>query len=172
MELTMEIIKAPFTWGLLVGLLITFFVWKSGWTTGRHAKREIKRLELEMKELQGHLNTQLKIHASGNDVIQSELERLREQNENLRINNATLQHKPGRVEMRQLQVQEIAIRSMREQAPGFAQAWEKSLREAEVEMDAAESGFKKLMRRVVPGLGTSAISVKSLPVDSEESKES
>ena len=172
MDLTMEIMKAPFTWGLLLGLLLTFFVWKSGWTARRHAKKEIKRLEVETKELQGHLHTQLKIHASGNDTIQSELDRLRMQNENLRVNNATLQQKPGRAEMRQLQVQEIAIRSMREQAPGFAQAWEKSLREAEAEMEAADSGFKKLMRRVIPGLGTSATSAKSLPVDGEEPKES
>jgi hypothetical protein len=41
---------------------------------------------------------------------------------------------------------------MREQAPGFAPAWEKALRHGEQEMDAAESGLKKLVRRVIPGL--------------------
>ena len=171
MEITMEILKAPFTWGLLLGLLITFFVWKSGWTARGQARKEIKRLETEIKELQGHLHTQLKIHASGNDAVQSELERLRTQNETLRVNNAALQQKPGRAELRQLQVQEIALRAMREQAPGFAPAWEKALREAEVEIEAAESGLKKLMRRVIPGLGVSAVA-RSAASGAEEPKES
>lgn len=168
----MEILKAPFTWGLLLGLLITFFVWKSGWMARGQAKKDIKRLELEIKELQGHLHTQLKIHASGNDAVQTELERLRMQNETLRVNQAGLLQKPGRAELRQLQVQEIAIRAMREQAPGFAPAWEKALREAESEIEAAESGLKKLMRRVIPGLGVSAAAARSAAPDAEEPKES
>jgi hypothetical protein len=43
---------------------------------------------------------------------------------------------------------------MREQAPGFAPAWEKAVRQAEAELEAGESGLKKLVRRVIPGLGT------------------
>jgi hypothetical protein len=42
---------------------------------------------------------------------------------------------------------------MREQAPGFAPAWEKALRQGEAEVEAAESGLRKLVRRVLPGLG-------------------
>ena len=149
----MDILKSPFTWGLLSGLLIAFFIWKGGFTARRQAVREIKRLDGELKELQGHLNTQLKINASGNEALQAELATLRQQNENLRVNLAALQQKPGRAEQRLLQVQEIAIRRMREQAPGFAAAWEKALREGEAELQAADSGLVKLMRRVIPGIG-------------------
>ena len=154
----MEILKSPFTWGLLTGLLIAVFIWKGGFTARRVAAREIKRLEAELKELQGHLNTQLKINASGNESLRAELEGLRQQNENLRVNLAAMQQKPGRAEQRLLQVQEIAIRRMREQAPGFAAAWEKALREGEAELQAADSGLVKLMRRVIPGIGTAQTS--------------
>ncbi|MCP5547619.1 MAG: hypothetical protein H7A50_09625 [Akkermansiaceae bacterium] len=148
----LEVMRHPFTLGLLLGLLVAGFFWKNGFTATRTAKREIKRLELEQKELQNHLNTQLKINASGNETLQKELETLKQQNETLRVNNATLHNKPGRNEQRLLHVYEIAIRTMREQAPGFAQAWEKAIRQAEGEVDAAESGLKKLVRRVIPGL--------------------
>lgn len=158
MDILTEALKHPFTWGLLLGLLVAGFTWKSGFTARRHAARELKRVETEMKELQGHLNTQLKINASGNEALQAELNALRQQNETLRVNNAALQQKPGRAEQRQLQVHEIAIRTMREQAPGFAAAWEKALRQGEAEVDAADSGLKKLVRRVIPGLGNSASS--------------
>jgi hypothetical protein len=158
MDYLIEALKHHFTWGLLLGLLIAFSLWKSAFSQRRRDAREIKRLEAEMKELQGHLNTQLKINASGNQSLQSELETLRMQNENLRVQNAALQQKPGRGEARQLHIYEIAIGTMREQAPGFASAWEKALRHGEAELEAADSGLKKLIRRVIPGLGATAAS--------------
>lgn len=157
MEILTAILQSAFTWGLLLGLLIAAFIWKSGFTACRTAAREIKRLESEMKDLQGHLNTQLKINASGNQSIQAELDSLRQQNEILRVNNVALQQKPGRAEQRQLHVYEFAIRAMREQAPGFAPAWEKALRQGEAELEAADSGFKKLVRRVIPGLSNTPV---------------
>lgn len=153
MEPLTQALSHPFTWGLLLGLLIAAFIWKSGYAARRNLARDLKRVEGELKNLQSHLNTQLKITASGNENLQAELESLRKQNETLRVNQAALQQKPGRAELRLLQVQEIAIRTMREQAPGFASAWEKALRQGEAEVDSAESGFKKLARRVIPGLG-------------------
>ncbi len=153
METFQTIIQNHFTWGFLLGLLLAIFIWKSGYSARRNVTREMRRVEEEMKSLQGHLNTQLKINATGNENLQKELEELRVNNETLRVNNAALQHKPGRAEQRLLQIHEIAIRTMREQAPGFAPAWEKAMRHAESEIDAAESGLKKLVRRVLPGIG-------------------
>ncbi len=155
MDLFTTLIQHPFTWGLFLGLLLAAFIWKSGFTARRHISRELKRVEEEMKNLQTHLNTQLKINASGNQSLQEELESLRKQNEILRVNQASLQQKPGRAEQRQLQIQEIAIRTMREQAPGFAPAWEKAIRQGEAEIDSAESGLMKLVRKVIPSLGNS-----------------
>ena len=156
MDFLLSTLQNPFVWGLLLGLLIAGFLWKSGMTARRHAASELKRIHGELRELQGHLNTQLKINASGNETLNTELESLRRQNENLRVNLAALQQKPGRAEQRLLQIHEAAIRTLREQAPGFAAAWEKAFRQAETELEAADSGFKKLVRRVIPSLGNAA----------------
>lgn len=153
MDTFIEIIKERFVWGLALGLLFTFFTWKSGLSTKVRLSRDIRRLENELRELQGHLNTQLKINAQGNQSLQDELKLLRDQNENLRVSNATLQSKPGRAEVKQFQVMEAAVRQMREQAPGFAAAWEKALRNAETEFEAGENGLRRLVRKVIPSIG-------------------
>jgi hypothetical protein len=156
MDTLWSIIREPFVWGLALGLLITAFVWKSSLTAKATQRREIKRLQDEGRELQGHLNTQLKINASGNESLEKELKELRTQNENLRVNLSSVQNKPGRAESRQLQINENAIRIMREQAPGFAPAWEQALHRAEADHEAGEGGLKKLMRKVIPGIGHSS----------------
>ncbi len=168
METFLEILQHPFAWGLLLGLLIAAFIWKSGFTARRHSIREIKRLENEIRDLQGHLNTQLKINASGNEALQNELAELRQQNETLRVNIAGLQQKPGRAEQRLLQIHEAAVRTMREQAPGFAPAWEKAFRQAEGEVEEAESGLKRLVRRVIPGLANTQPQGHATPLLTEE----
>ena len=152
-----EYLLQPFTGGLALGLLLTFFTWKSGFSARRNLKRELKRIEGDSRELQHHLNTQLKINSEGNETLQRKLEELREQNENLRVNVSALQQKPGRAELRQLNIIENAIGLMREQAPGLAQAWEKAIRQAEFEYESSEGGLKKLVRKVLPTLGTAGI---------------
>lgn len=153
MDALLPLLYHPFALGLYLGLLIAFFSWKSGLSRNRAAREEKQRLQTELKELQGHLHTQLKINATGSDTLQKQVEELRVQNENLRVNLASLQQKPGRAELRQLHVLDQAISRMREQAPGFAAAWEKALRESEADVEGAESGLRKLMRRVMPAIG-------------------
>lgn len=164
-----EIISHPFTWGVLLGLLFAGFILKNAIGAKSRLNKEIRKLEGEMRDLQAHLNTQMKITASGNDSMIKEIDSLKSQNENLRINLATLQTKPEKSEQRQFRIQEMAIRTMREQAPGFAGAWEKAVRDAEAEIESAESGFTKLMRKVIPSLGQSAKPViEDAPPESSE----
>jgi len=151
METVLQLLSLPFTWGLCIGLMITAFVWKSGWTARSVLKSEVKRVVESQRELQSHLNTHLKISATGNDQLQKELQTLKEQNENLRVTIAGLQQKPGRSEIRQWQITEMAVTRLRAQAPGFASAWEQAIRAANADMDASESGITKLMRKVLPG---------------------
>jgi len=150
MDALLPILSHPFTWGLALGLLIAGFVLKNALTAKAHFNRETKRLKDELDQLQKHLNTHLKITASGNDRLEKDLTSLKEQNENLRVNIAALQQRPGRAEARQLQILETAVARMREQAPGFAQAWELAVRQATSDQDAAESGLTKLIRKVLP----------------------
>ncbi len=156
MDSIWPILTHPFTLGLLLGLLVAGFLWKSGVAARANLKREIRRLQEEGRELQGHLNTQLKLNAKGTDEIQKELDEMKKQNETLRVNIATLQSKPGRAEQRQFHIYEAAIRTMREQAPGFAPAWEQALRTAETEYEDTEGGLKKLVKKVIPSIGTTA----------------
>jgi len=150
-----DIISSQFVWGLLLGLLIAGFILKNAIGTRMRFNREIKKIEKEMRELQSHLNTQLKITATGSDSLTKEVSSLKDQNETLRVNLAALQNKPDKSEQRQFRMQEMAISTMREQAPGFAGAWEKAIRQAETEMEGAENGLTRLVRKVVPGLGYS-----------------
>lgn len=149
MDTFWEFIKNPFAWGLGIGLALTFFTWKSALAAKSTLKKENKRIQAEMRELESHLNTQLKINASGNSTIQDKVDKLQEHNENLRVNLAALENKPGRSELRALHTMETAVRLMREQAPGFASAWEVALRQAESEYDEATGGLRKLVRKVI-----------------------
>lgn len=150
METFTNILSEPFTWGLTIGIILLFLSWNSARKDKKHLKNELKRISTENSELQNHLGTQLKINAKGNETLERQLEDLRLQNETLRMNIQTLQQKPGKVEQRKLEIMEIAVSSMREQAPGFASAWQKSMREAEDEYQAAEGGLKKLIHKIVP----------------------
>ncbi|HEY5812018.1 MAG TPA: hypothetical protein VIT23_05150 [Terrimicrobiaceae bacterium] len=169
MDTLWQILSQPFTWGLAIGLLVAGFVLKSAFTAKAHGNREIKRQKDELDQLQKHLNTHLKITASGNDRLEKDLASLKEQNENLRVNIAALQQKPGRAEARQLQILETAVARMREQAPGFAQAWEQALRQATADQDAAESGLSKLIRKVLPS-APSAASGETLALPQSQEK--
>ncbi|MGC1481555.1 MAG: hypothetical protein WA771_13725 [Chthoniobacterales bacterium] len=151
--------QQPFVWGLAVGLLLAAFAWWNGMTSKRSVKRELKQVRAEHRELQGHLNTTMKISASGNDQLQKELTAIKSQNENLRVSLSTLQQKPGRAEIRHLHVLEGAVRRMREQAPGFASVWEQAVRQSTADEEAAESGFSKLVRKVLPSSETASVRV-------------
>jgi hypothetical protein len=155
MESIVNLISEPFVIGLIVGMLPAAVACKSALATKFLCKKERQKHEKEVAELKTHLQTQLKINASGNDSLQKELEQLRSQNETLRINLAAAQQKPGRAEMRHLQITEAAVRSMREQAPGFAQAWERAMRDAEKIAEQQESGLLRMVRRIIPSLGPS-----------------
>ena len=46
-------LQSPFVWGLLLGLLIAGFLWKSGFTARRHAAAEVRRVQSDLRELRG-----------------------------------------------------------------------------------------------------------------------
>ena len=172
MESIWPILSSPFTLGLGVGLLVAAFVWKGALSQQASMNREIKRLKEDVANFQQHLNTHLKITATGNDRLEKELASLKEQNETLRVNLAGMQQKPGRAELRHYHILEAAVSRMREQAPGFAQAWEQAIRQATAERADAESGLSKFIRKVVPGaLAPLETAQPTLPAPSKDSPE-
>ncbi|CAA6807359.1 MAG: Unknown protein [uncultured Sulfurovum sp.] len=116
----------------------------------------LRKHKKELKEYKDHLDRQMKITNTGNSALVTELEKMKQDNENLRISVQTLNQKPGRAELRLLNIYDAALRKMMAQAPGFSTAWENSLQEAEREYEANESGLKSIVSKVF-GSGTGVV---------------
>jgi len=129
--------------GIAIGAVTSYL--KSLLTIRKHKK--------ELKEYKEHLDRQMKITDAGNSTLVTELENIKKENENLRISVKTLGQKPGRAELRLLNIYDAALRKMMSQAPGFSSAWENSLQEAEREYEANETGLKSIVGKVF-GSGT------------------
>ena len=109
---------------------------------------EIRKYKKELKEYKDHLDRQMKITDVGNKSLTDELATLKKENENLRISVKTLGQKPGRAELRLLNIYDSALRKMMLKAPGFSSAWETALQEAEREYEENEKGFKTIIKKV------------------------
>ena len=124
--------------GVAVGAFLMYL--KSLLTIRKHKK--------ELNDYKAHLERQMKITDAGNTTLVNELETVKKENENLRISVKTLGQKPGRAELRLLNIYDAALRKMMSQAPGFSSAWEISLQEAEREYEANETGLKSIVGKV------------------------
>jgi predicted nucleic acid-binding Zn-ribbon protein len=137
----MEFEASIFGVGLGLGLLIALYAWINSLS-----KRK------EIADLKKHLHTQMSINAKGYEQLQNEVEKLKKENENLRITIASLSNKPGRAELKTLHIWDKAIRILTLKSPTFAPAWEMAIAEANKEIEDAESGMKALVRKVFPML--------------------
>ncbi len=129
---------------------------------------EVGAIKGELKEYQEHLNRQLKLTADGSKSLENELEQLKKDNENLRISVQTLGQKPGRAEIRLLNIYDGALRRMMLTAPGFSSAWEVSLQEAEREYEENEKGFKSIINKVFGPSVTHHAEIASQPESQKE----
>ena len=130
-----------FARGLMVGLVICFYFWFQ-------AKLKIRELNSNLTKLREHLHTKLEIDSRENERRKEELDTLRQERDNLRNKVQLLNQKPGRLELRQYQVYQKAIDIMFEKAPGFAPAWQITLKEAEEEMQKSEKGIIPFFKRI------------------------
>ena len=124
--------------GIAVGWFLSFI----------KSRFEIRKYKVELRELKNHLNRQMNITNEGTKNIENEMKDLKKVNENLRISVQTLGQKPGRAEIRLLNIYDGALRKMMLKAPGFASAWEVALQEAEKEYEENEQGFKSIIKKV------------------------
>lgn len=127
--------------GFGVGLLMTIFVW-AGNARSQFAKQR------EIEDLKKHLHTNMNIQAKGYEEIQQQVEKLKQENENLRITLATLSNKPGRAELKILHTWDKAVKLLTMKSPAFAPAWELAVDEARKEIDEADMGARSLVRKV------------------------
>lgn len=163
MDTLIAILQEPFTWGLLLGLLVAGFIFKNAVIAKRTAKKQARALADEVQQLKTHLHRQMEINARGQTDLDSELASLRTQNETLRMRVHELQQKPERQTARRLETYELTLRTLREQAPGFSTAWENALRAAEESIDSHDRGIRQMLSRVIPRLKGSSSSPGAAP---------
>jgi regulator of replication initiation timing len=136
-----SILANPFFRGLAIGLIVCLFFWV-------RSLLRIRELSKNVTKLREHLHTKLEIDSAENERRKIEIERLKEERDNLRNMIQVLSQKPGRQEIRQAQVYQRAIDIMFEKAPGFAPAWQITLKEAEEAMQQAERGLLPFLKRM------------------------
>ena len=129
-------------YGALIGLLVALWVAIAGWYRRRELAAEVDRLRK-------HLHDHMEITQQGVRERKNEVERLRLENENLRITLKAWQQKPDRKELRMLQVYDRAVHRLLESAPGFSPHWESAVRDAEAAVAQMDSGLVAFARRLV-----------------------
>ncbi|MEM8953808.1 MAG: hypothetical protein AAGD22_06635, partial [Verrucomicrobiota bacterium] len=113
MQEFLNVLKQPFTLGLLLGLL--FFA---------VATYHLARAKLDLARFRRHLSDKLELEAKNLQDLRQEKERLAAENENLRIKSAQSNGDPHQNLQRELELLARAERHMNLNAPGFAGAWE------------------------------------------------
>jgi hypothetical protein len=139
----MNIIENPFARGLIIGIIFCVIIYIRGFMRRRELSKEVERLRT-------HLHTKLEIDSSDNERRKQELDRLKQERDNLRITVQSLNQKPGRKEIRQYFLYQTALDIMFEKAPGFAPAWQVTLKEAESLFEKSERGVVPLLKRLMP----------------------
>ena len=157
-----SILGNPFLRGLLIGLLIAFILWV-------RAMFKIRDLNNSLKKLREHLHTKLEIDSEENERRKAEMDKLKQERDNLRNMVQVLNQKPGRQELRQTQVYQKALEIMFEKSPGFAPAWQITLKEAEEEIKRAERGIIPFFKRMTTNSSTPAGKPSKRHLELEES---
>jgi hypothetical protein len=124
------------------GVLLAIYVWWRGWLVRRSLQAEIQRLK-------NHLQSHMELSHEGTAHRKAEVERLKEENENLRVTLKAWQQKPDRRELRTLHLYDHAARQLMKSAPGFASHWQTALEEAEEVIAQEDKGFLAFARRLI-----------------------
>jgi hypothetical protein len=140
----MDVMHNHFAWGLALGILLglagmillTLRLWES--------RREVKRLKR-------HLADKLELEADATNRLKTDLEQLKQHNENLRIKVASLGQLPERRLQRDIEIYARAERYMVSRSPGFPAVWEEAKRNSVEELESEENG-SSLPRRVFNAL--------------------
>ncbi|MGB3778895.1 MAG: hypothetical protein WA960_11105 [Tunicatimonas sp.] len=159
----LNVLMPPFLIGLGIGLLVVLIT---------YMRENMKRnsLRKEIGTLKNHLQNKMEIEAEATEGRRLEIDRLKKENENLRITNQTLAQKPGRREVMNLHVYQRAIAIMTESAQGFAPMWQRALREAEAEQNQSDQGGSSFIRKIIPTqiFGSSSSEPKRISTNTEE----
>ncbi len=155
MEELASVSDYPFLFGLAIGVVLAVIFWFRSVIKARV-------LGAEIRKLRDHLHTKFEIESADNERRKEQLDQVKQERDNLRNMIQVLNQKPTKQEIRQTQVYQKAIETMFEKSPGFAPAWQITLKEAEEEMRNAEKGILPFFKRMT-GSSPASYSVSSSP---------
>ena len=150
-----QILGSPFTWGLLLGLVFALLGFY-----------HILRLKGEIKRYKRHLSDRMEIEAESVQKKSGELERLKKENENLRVKVASMADFPDRRIERDLEIYARAEKRMVVGVPGFAGPWENAKHDALLEIQGEEAGQslpKRVFARLFPGARDEKAALPDVP---------
>ncbi len=156
-----EILRHPFTLGFITGLCICLLLFIS-------STIKIREMRNQYRQLQKQLHLKMEMDAEANENRKNELERIRKENENLRITIQNLRDKPGRKELELLYIYDKALQFMFQNAPGFAPAWQTTLKEAEQEITRYQRGIIPFLKRVINPSASHSLNSESLKMIRKE----
>jgi len=145
-NLLSTLLSNPYISGLLIAIVAFLYI---------RSLMRIRQLGKDIKKLREHLHTKLEIDSADNERRKAELEKVKQERDNLRNMVQVLNQKPGRQELRQAQIYQRAVEIMFEKSPGFAPAWQITLKEAEEEMKKSEKGIIPFIKRMTSTAGSS-----------------
>jgi len=140
------LLSNPYISGLLVGIIFFLYV---------RSLMKIRQQGKDIKKLRDHMHTKFEIESTDNERRKAEFEKIKQERDNLRNMTQVLNQKPGRQELRQAHIYQKAVEIMFEKSPGFAPAWQITLKEAEEEMQNAEKGLIPFFKRMTSTVGSS-----------------
>lgn len=115
----------------------------------------------ETQKLKTMLTDRMEIESEGVSRLKAENEKLKKENENLRISIQTYAQKPGRKELQRLQVYQTAVDRLIINSPGFGAAWQAALKDSESEFEKTYIGVQPFIRRLIP-MKTDAAVIKEI----------
>lgn len=127
--------------GLIVGCVFLFI----SQIRNAFAKRDLK---IQIKELKSQIAELHKIIVDAGVTHSSQVNELKEKNDNMEKTINALNRKPNRNELKTLYLYDKAVHIMYGKVPGFSVMWEDTLKEAQKEMEKIESGKKKLFEKI------------------------
>ena len=107
------------------------------------------------------LTDRMEIESEGITRLKSENEKLKKENENLRISIQTYAQKPGRKELQRLQVYQTAVDRLIINSPGFGAAWQAALKDSEIEFEKTYIGVQPFIKKLIP-MKTDAAVIKEI----------
>ena len=133
--------------GLGSGLLLALIVFMIMEIKLRSVKSTAKADNDKLKSM---LTDRMEIESEGITRLKSENEKLKKENENLRISIQTYAQKPGRKELQRLQVYQTAVDRLIINSPGFGAAWQAALKDSEIEFEKTYIGVQPFIKKLIP----------------------